>query len=203
MTAPTHRQYSICFGYVTLVILYNLGITNVNYYLALPLILMASRYGAVFPDLDHSWQNVSDKTFLNKIINVLIHATGGKHRSWQTHSIDIVIYSGLLSWFLPNKLYQVGMITDVNKEVLLLLLLGFMSGWVSHMFSDMLTSEGVRLVCILKFKIKLVPKRIGNLKFNTGHEWEKFNYKIVKVLNIFLSIICLAYPLIHEFILSN
>ena len=29
------------------------------------------------------------KTTFSRIINILIHITGGKHRSWQTHSLDI------------------------------------------------------------------------------------------------------------------
>jgi len=196
MTGPTHRQYSICFGYLTLMLFYNLGVTNINYYLALPIILMTARSGALFPDLDHTWQNVSDKTILNKVINTLIHVTGGKHRSWQTHSIDIVVIYTIISWILPNKLYEYNKISEVNKEVLLLLLLGFASGWISHIFSDMLTSAGVRLLCFRKFKVKLVPRKLGNLVFNTGHEWEAFNYRVIKMINLVLGIVCLVYPIL-------
>lgn len=199
MTGPTHRQYSICFAYITLMLFYNLGVTNVNYYLALPIILLTARSGALFPDLDHAWKNVGDKTFLNKIINMLIHVTGGKHRSWQTHSIDIVLVYTVLSWILPNKLYEIGKISDVNKEVMLLILLGFASGWVSHIFSDMLTSAGVRLVCFSKFKVKFVPRKLGKVVFNTGNEWEAFNYKVIKCINLILGIVCVLYPFIQPF----
>ena len=198
MTGQTHRQYSICFAYITTIILFRLGISNINYYLGLPIVLLTAKSGALFPDLDHTWCNVHDKTLLNKIINVLIHITGGKHRSWQTHSIDICLACVCLAVWGPIKLYSMGKISVINKEVLFLLLVGFMSGWISHMFSDMLTSEGVRLFFWNKFKIKLVPKKLGKLRFNTGNEWEKLNYVTVKKINCLLGIICVTYPLIFN-----
>lgn len=196
MTGQTHRQYSIGFAYIALVIIYSFGLTEINYYLALPIMLVVSRAGAAFPDVDHNWQSVADKTTLNRIVNFIIHITGGRHRSWQTHSIDICVCYTVASVLVPKLLLDNGCIDRINYQVLLILLLGFAAGWISHLFSDMLTSEGVRLICFLKFKIKLVPKKIGKLRFNTGNEWEAFNYKVVKVLNIFLAIGCLVYPFI-------
>ena len=198
MTGPTHKQYSVCFACLTMIIFYRLGITEVNYYLALIIVMMTSKVGALFPDLDHDWSNVGNKTVPNKIINTLIHITGGKHRSWQTHSIDICAWFTIIAYFLPRYLCNKGILSIVNKEVLSILMLGFASGWISHLFSDMLTSAGVRVIFFVNKKLKLVPKKIGSLKFNTGHEWEAFNYKVIKVLNIFLGIICIIYPLLFQ-----
>jgi len=195
MTGPTHRQYSITFGLLAIMIIYTLGVTQVNYYLAIPIVLMTSKWGALFPDIDHTWENVADKTIVKKIINILIHFTGGKHRSWQTHSIDICTYSTIAAYILPNVLFNLGKISEVNKEVMTLLFLSFCSGWISHMFSDMLNGTGVRLVCFMNFKVAFVPKKIGKLRFNTGHEWEAFNYKIIKIINILLGVVALIYPL--------
>lgn len=203
MTGPTHRQYSIGFAYIAMMIIYGIGISEINYYLALPIMLVMSKAGAAFPDVDHIWQNVSDKTTLNKIINTIIHITGGKHRSWQTHSIDICVLFTVASVIVPRKLLEYEVVSKINMQVLSIILLGFAAGWISHIFSDMLTSAGVRLICFLKFKIKLVPKKIGKLRFNTGNEWEAFNYKVVKILNIFLAISCLIYPLIMNGTLTN
>lgn len=194
MTGPTHKVYSILFAFLTTIIFYNRSITEINYYLALIIILLVSKKGAIFPDLDHSWKNIGDKSVPNKIINTLIHITGGKHRSWQTHSIDICAISTFAAYFIPNKLYELNKITNINKEVLMIIGLGFCSGWISHMFSDMLTSGGVKLICFLKFKIKLVPKRIGKLRFNTGNEWEAFNYKLVSILNKIIGLLSIVYP---------
>lgn len=198
MTGPTHKQYSVCFACLTMILFYRLGITEVNYYLALIIVMMTSKVGALFPDLDHDWSNVGNKTVPNKIINTLIHITGGKHRSWQTHSIDICAWFTIIAYSLPRYLCNKGILSIVNKEVLSILMLGFASGWISHLFSDMLTSAGVRVIFFVNKKLKLVPKKIGSLKFNTGHEWEAFNYKVIKVLNIFLGIICIIYPLLFH-----
>lgn len=198
MTGPTHKQYSVCFACLTMILFYRLGITEVNYYLALIIVMMTSKVGALFPDLDHDWSNIGNKTVPNKIINTLIHITGGKHRSWQTHSIDICAWFTIIAYLLPRYLCNKGILSIVNKEVLSILMLGFASGWISHLFSDMLTSAGVRAICFVNKKIRLVPKKIGSLRFNTGHEWEAFNYKVIKILNIFLGIICIIYPLLFQ-----
>jgi len=196
MTGPTHRQYSICFALVTAIFFYKHSITEIDYYLTLPILLMAGKAGSLFPDVDHTWQNVHDKTYINKIINTLIHITGGKHRSWQTHSWDICILFTICSYIIPNMLYSYNMISEVNKEIGSLLLIGFSAGWISHLFSDMLTSAGVKLICFSSFKLKLVPKQIGSLRFNTGHAWESFNYKLMRILNLIIGIISLIYPFI-------
>ena len=196
MTGPTHRRYSVCFALISTIIIYKYNITSINYYLSLIIILMASKAGAIFPDLDHEWHNVGVKTVPNWIINKLIHITGGKHRSWQTHSIDICAIFTLLAIILPNILYNKSLISDVNKEMLSILMIGFASGWISHLFADMLTSAGVRLLFFVKKPVKLVPRKIGPLVFNTGNEWESFNYKVINIINILLGIGCLLYPFI-------
>lgn len=196
MTGPTHRVYSVLFAFITTIVLYHTNITQINYYLILLIILAFSKSGAIFPDLDHAWRNVGIKNLLNKVVNTIIHITGGKHRSWQTHSIDICTIYTLAACIVPKILLEKEIMTLADKEILTLILLGFASGWISHLFSDMLTSGGVRLICFLKFKIKLVPKKIGKLKFNTGNEWEAFNYKVISFTNTILGIICLIYPII-------
>ena len=107
---------------------------------------MASKAGAIFPDLDHDWHNIGVKTVPNWIINKIIHITGGKHRSWQTHSIDICAWFTVLAINLPIIMYNKQMISEVNKEMLSILMIGFASGWISHLYADMLTGEGVRLI---------------------------------------------------------
>ena len=195
MTRPTHKQYSVCFAFITMMLFYKYGVTQINYYVALIIILKAAESGALFPDVDHFWQNVSEKTVPNKIINTLIHITGGSHRSWQTHSWDISIIFTAIAYFLPKYLYYVGKLSVVNYEIISLLLLGFASGWISHLFSDMLTSAGVKVICFVDFKVKFVPRKLFGLRFNTGHGWEEFNFKVMKALNVFLAIICIMYPL--------
>lgn len=197
MTGKTHKVYSVCFAFITAMVFYRLGVTEINYYLALIIILWASKAGAIFPDTDQEWKYVPNKNTITHICNKLIHLTGGKHRSWQTHSIDICAYFTTASVIIPKMLYEREIITNVNKEVLSIILLGFASGWISHIFSDMLNGEGVRLLCFSKIKVSLVPRKIGKLKFNTGNEWEAFNYKVITKLNKLLGIVCIIYPLMQ------
>lgn len=196
MTSKTHKVYSVSFALIVGMVMYKNNITVVNYYLSLLILLLISKQGALFPDVDHIWKNVKEKTTVNWIINKLIHITGGKHRSWQTHSIDIWAIFGFITRFLPNYLYNKGVIDIVNKEVLSLVLIGFISGWGSHLFSDMLTPEGVRLVCWNNFKLKFVPRAVGRLKFNTGGSWEEFNYKTMRIINIIIGVISILLPFI-------
>ena len=197
MTHPTHKQYAISFAFIAAMLMYFHNMTQINYYLALPVIILVSKYGGLFPDIDHNWQNVKDKTVPNWIINKLIHLTGGKHRSWQTHSIDIVFLVTILSYVGPELLLKYDYISLVNKEVLGILMISFSAGWISHIVADMFTSAGVRLFCWnKKLTVKLVPKNIGKLRFNTGHEWEEFVYRNVKSINIILGLICVLFPII-------
>ena len=197
MTYPTHKEYSVSFAFIVAMLMYSYGLTQINYYLALPVLILISKYGGVFPDIDHTWQNVKDKTVPNLIINKLIHLTGGKHRSWQTHSIDIMLMILAASIYLPSKLLDMQFISVINKEMMSIITLGFCAGWASHLLADMMTSAGVRLFCWnKKIIIRLVPKRIGKLHFNTGHEWEEFIYSVVRKINITLGLVCVVFPLI-------
>jgi hypothetical protein len=170
------------------------GNREVNYFICWIVMLYAAKSGALFPDVDHHWESVKEKTTINRIINTVIHLTGGKHRSWQTHSWDIAIVYMALAIFLPNKLQQIGLLDNVNSTILSLLMIGFGVGWVSHLFSDMLTSAGVRVWCFRDKKIAFVPKQIFNFRFNTGHEWEGFVYNLTKKFNILVGIGCVIFP---------
>ena len=198
MTAPTHKQYAICGAFFVAIALYRMGLTEINYYLALPLIILVSKYGALFPDLDHDWCNVKNKNVPNWVINKVIRITGGRHRSWQTHSIDIVILLTIAVSIIPVRLYDANKISLVNKEVMSIILIGFMSGWVSHILSDMLTSSGVRILFFWKKRISLVPKRLGRRYFKTGADWESFCYKTMRVANVIIGLFSIAYPIIYN-----
>ena len=198
MTGPTHKQYSITYAFILAIVLQIRGMTPINYYLTLPIIIQIAKYGALFPDVDHHWANVRDKTVPNKIINLIIRGTGGKHRSWHTHSLDIMAVSFIVGYYLPIHMYKSGIIDMINKEVMTLIILSFNSGWLSHMVADMMTSGGVRITCFHKKKVRLVPRSIGKLKFNTGNEWEAFVFKCTRVINIVLGTIVAIYPIIER-----
>jgi len=114
MTYKTHRVYAIGFSLIAAMYVYIRGLTSIDYYLALPILLMTGKYGGMFPDIDHDWANVKDKTVPNWVINKLIHWTGGRHRSWQTHSIDILIIVIALVLYVPGELLDRGHLSVVN-----------------------------------------------------------------------------------------
>lgn len=238
MTAQTHKQFAIGWIYMGGIFIYSLNISQVNYYLMLIIMIAFGKIGALFPDVDHTWRNVKEKTTINWIINKIIHLTGGKHRSWQTHSWDICILVTISCYILGIICYRYNIISNINFEIINIITMGFNLGWVSHLFSDMLTSDGVRLVCFLKFKVSFVPKsigkaklmtlsfiltgsglvaiifrlkfgtlaiaaglgllymaiKLGNVRFNTGNEWEAFVYKTTKTLNKMLGVAAVIYP---------
>lgn len=193
MTAPTHKQYAVTFALLGAMLL---PITSINYYLALVVLVTFSKIGGLFPDVDHSWDNVKEKTVINWVINKIIHLLGGKHRSWVTHSWDIaLVFTGLSIW-VPYYLNSLNSITVLDKEILTLILFGIALGWCSHLFSDMLTPAGVRLLCMSNFKMKLVPKKLFGYSFSTGTDWELFIQKLQKVINVLLGVVALLYPII-------
>lgn len=178
MTGDTHRAFSVSFALGGAVALTHFGLTEVNPLVAAPVLLMSARYGALMSDVDHHWGNVSEKTLPNKILNTFIHLTGGTHRSWQTHSWDIYFVLLAIVLLFPMELLEPLGVPTVS--VLSMLVYGVMLGWGSHLFADMLTPQGVRLVCWRKFKVRLVPKWA---MFATNSKWEDVCYKFVRVVN--------------------
>lgn len=161
MTAKTHKVFAVSWVIIAAMFIYTYGVSQINYYMTLILMISMGKAGALFPDVDHHWQSVKEKTTVNWVINKIIHMTGGKHRSWQTHSWDIWIISTLFAMRLCRYCLSNGYINQVNYEVANIIILGFCSGWMSHLFSDMLTSAGVRIVCWSNKKAAFVPKELN------------------------------------------
>lgn len=163
MTAQTHKQFCIWVTYIGVMYMYLNDMSVVNYYLMLYIMLKVAKDGALFPDVDHYWKNVKEKTNINWVINKIIHLTGGKHRSWQTHSWDICLISGFGILYLINRIHLEGYIDRINFTVANMIVIAFYTGWISHLFSDMLTSDGVRVLCFRKKKISFVPRKLSRL----------------------------------------
>jgi len=195
MGGATHKRFATFFAYLSLMLLNSFVTIGVNYYLQLIIVLPLARSGTLFPDVDHIWKNVKDKTTLNWVINKLIHITGGTHRSRHTHSWDICILSNIALSLLINYLFKINYITEIDKQISFIILFGFYSGWVSHLLSDMLSSAGVYLFCWNKNTIKFVPKKIFGFSFSTGTAWEKFCYSVFGKLNFIFGLLALFSPL--------
>lgn len=199
MTARTHREFAISFIYLATFYIYRHSLIDINYYALLIIMLCVGAKGALFPDVDHAWKNVKEKTLFNRILNVLIHITGGVHRSWQTHSFDIwAIFTGA-SLYLNHYMFSIEKISGLNYQVIKLLIFAFCSGWLSHLISDMFTVGGVYILILRKKNVRLVPKRIGKLEFKTGGDWEGWFYRMNNRINTVMSIVALTYPFIWQY----
>ena len=197
MTAPTHKQFSITWAALGALLLYLMEMTEINFYLSLLIMIQMGKAGALFPDLDHNWHSVKEKNVLTWVVNKLLSITGAKHRSWQTHSLDIAILLTILSIRLPINLYETGVLSNANKEVLGVILLGFMVGWLSHLFSDMLTPGGVRILFFYKKTLEFVPRKLLGFSFSTGSLWEDMVFRVVQIVNVGVLIICVSFPLLY------
>lgn len=205
MTGPTHKQFAITFAFIAAMIFNSVNFMTfkadtrgVWYYAGLLIMLEFGKKGALFPDVDHDWDYVKEKTVPNRILNILIHLTGGRHRSWQTHSLDLSIIFTCLSYEIPVMLYNKGLISISNKYIIMIVMLGFASGWLSHMFSDMLNGVGIRLFFWCTKKVALVPRKFLGVEFKTGEEWESFCFTTTRIINIVLGVLAIVFPLIKE-----
>lgn len=198
MTARTHKEFAIGFACIATMILYKYRVLEINYYLMFIIMTALNTKGALFPDVDHFWKNVKEKTVINWCLNKLIHMTGGKHRSWQTHSLDICLFSWVGIILLLKGFYQSESIDNVNYQIALLIVNAFYTGWISHLISDMLTVGGVYILILKKKNVRLVPKKLFNIEFKTGDAWERWVYKTTLKINAFLTIGTLIYPIIFD-----
>lgn len=203
MSGPTHKQFSIFFVYIAAILLNIYQVIDINFYLQVVIMLAMGRTGALFPDIDHAWDNVAEKTIPNWIINKFIHLTGGKHRSRHTHSWDICLVSFIVALVLVNLLQINGVINNLDSCVAFLILCGFYSGWISHLFSDMLSSSGVYITCLSRIKIRFVPKQLFGFKFSTKSPWEDMCCKFIRIVNAITGFVVILYPLIINGFLRN
>lgn len=198
MCGATHKQFAIFFVYLAAILLNIFSVIDVNFYLQVMIMLAIGKTGALFPDVDHIWKNVKEKTTPNWILNKLIHMTGGRHRSRHTHSWDICIVSFILLLFGVNYLESINLINSIDTSVAFIILCGFYSGWISHLFSDMLSSSGVYLTCFSGVTIKFVPKHIFNFKFSTGGAWENFCFNLIRIINFLTGLFVIVYPFLVD-----
>lgn len=160
MTYKTHKQFSISFAILTSMAFYVKNIMDLNYYIIVIIMLMTSKVGALFPDIDHHWGSVKEKNLIVFILNKIIIKTGGKHRSKHTHSLDVFILYTVSIIVLLNKLNDTLILSEIEYVIFKILHISFCVGWASHLFSDMLTSGKIWLSCFLNIKIGLVPRKM-------------------------------------------
>lgn len=196
MTGETHRVYAICYTFIAAMILYVAGFMIYNYYLTLFMMVVIAPLGAKFPDYDVDPEYLPVKTVPARVLNTVIRLTGGRHRSWHTHSIGAFLIVCGAVWWLCFKVEPTEWFSHDDQLLLLAMSVSFLCGWMSHLFADMLQYKGVKF--LFKKVIRIVPRRIGKLKFNTSGEWEQFNYTVINAANKWIGFIALVFPLIYS-----
>ena len=184
MTGRTHKRISLGCAYLGCLLIYlfkpfGLAFENLlGYYIVMAVCVEFCKEGTLFPDLDHSWQNLKEKTAVTKFINIIIHILGGKHRSRHTHSWDICLLASALGMFAIYHFLQ----ESTYFMLYFTAGAGFFAGWITHLFADMLTADGVYPIFFAKKKIAFVPKKFFGIVFKTGDKWEDFVFKLATFL---------------------
>lgn len=210
MTGKTHRAGGVVAAMVGFTMLKNHGLLfdNINPLVQFAVIYPFAYWGSTASDLDHNPESIPSKDIVSKAINKVLHLTekidngknpvtgilNAKHRSWQTHSVEIfALLILLLNSMLKGKFASLG---DADTVIISLMLMGVIIGILAHLVLDVITPSGILIATtsLLNsiFKLKLPTKihLVPNLKFfATGGTWENLIYRILSIA----SVLCFIY----------
>lgn len=182
MTYKTHLSFGVLFSAV-----YFLDIQKLELSAGLAAILFFSTLlGASVPDLDtptgELWQKVPAGSILSRIIHP-VFIGGHRHLSHSLIGMGIFyfLFSLLLKMFSHDSVFMIQ--NSVNA------LTAFTLGFVSHLFADSLTEEGVPLLFPLDYHFGIPPNPFQKVRIKTGQWFE--NLIIYPVVN--LAIIAIIY----------
>ena len=163
MTSPTHRNFAIvgaCVGTIALQELNMNPVSHKDYELLAYGTMFLINYvfgveGGKYPDIDHLWKNIKEKTALNKIINSILRLTGFGHRNPVTHSFDIWLVSYILLIASAKRLITY----TVLSKAIVMIVTAFWIGYLTHLLADALSMDGTRIFFWnSKWKLRFVPK---------------------------------------------
>ena len=175
MTGKVHKATGIIFGVAGVVILSYLGDENlaITYNETLSteifndvklgdvlkngLIILASWFGSILPDIDHPTSTISKKFTLLSIPYRILQFIFGKFKSTKHFVGHRGITHSLFFLFIP---IIIGLFF-VTNEWIVVGLFGLSVGILSHLVMDMLNPTGVPLLLPLsKHKFRLLPKKL-------------------------------------------
>ena len=206
MQGQTHRVGGVLAALAGYTILESNGllISNINPLLQLAIIYPFAVYGSVLPDLDHHWDSCPSKDVVSFGINKFLHigrglekmglkkfggAIDAKHRSWQTHSLILLMGMVVALWFTVKAGAE-----TANIVIIKLMLSGLILGVLSHLILDAITPQGIWLLIPSMIRRKkttlhLVPR---TKFFATGNRWED----LIKIL-LWVAIIVLIVRMLY------
>ena len=160
MTKETHIKGGYIFALLSLPFVNNFlaSYTYVYKFILIIIYIYFAYIGSLFPDIDMRGSYISKRY-------PLIYKNIGskfKHRGF-THSL-------LFIYFLYYILKLLAIYSD-NNIVFFCLSSGFLVGYVSHLFLDMITKEGIQVFYPITINFSILP-------IKTSSKGEKFIYKI-------------------------
>lgn len=165
MTRETHSSGGFFIALITLntfitkyLINYNLGYAL----LSIIIFFYTSYVGSLFPDIDMKSSFISKRhPFISRLFGRRF-----RHRGF-THSLICV--------FIIFFAFQVFIKTSNNNIIVLSMCYGFLLGYISHLFLDLLTKEGIELFYPIKANISI-------FFIKTNSNGEKYFNRILKFL---------------------
>lgn len=127
--------------------------------------LVANIVGALIPDLDQASNRLWDLLPAGNFFGRLLRRLFLSHRTISHSILGYYLLHHLLLYLLPKILNP--QYVDIN-----LVHVSVIIGFVSHMFLDLLTEEGIPLFFPIKLKIGFPP--IKSWRIKTGKWFEKY-----------------------------
>lgn len=169
MTKETHKTGGICISLLMLNTLLSLFLFpyEISYKILLVALFFHFSYiGSLFPDIDQRKSSISQMyPFISKYIG-----SRCRHRGF-THSLFCLSLIILFCYTILN-------VSNYNI-IFLVISIGFILGYISHLALDFLTTEGIELFYPWKANFKIA-------KIKTGSKSEKIINRLIKIINFFL-----------------
>jgi len=127
--------------------------------------LIANQIGALLPDIDQASNQLWELLPADKIFSKFLNNFFGRHRTLSHSLLGVFLIYSVGLWLLP-KLFNPSFINPI------LVFWALMIGYVSHLFLDMLTEDGIPLLFPIKWKFGLPP--IKALRIKSGKWVEKY-----------------------------
>lgn len=150
----------------------------------------ANMIGGLAPDIDQPtaalWRRIRAGSLIGRIIQPLL----GGHRLI-SHSVIGIFLFGSFTWFLLDKLSGV-LLVDMD-----VVWWAFMIGFLSHLFMDTFTREGVPWLFPIPIRFGFPPLRAFRMK-TSGLVERSFVFPMLLIINIY--VIYTSYGKFMEFI---
>lgn len=207
MKSETHATFATGFAIAGAPILHMLGYSDINYWLTIPILAVTGKEFARLVDADHgNWASVPDHTPFYWFFNKGLVMLGSKHRSVQTHSIDICLIFLGMSIAVSMGFERFNWIPHIDAQVISLIGIGGGLGWLSHLVADMLTPNGVWLIAARgkrrSNRIALTPRSskyvpfFRKISFSTGGTWEDIVRRLMFATDIIIIIFVIIYGIV-------